>query len=98
MRSIATALFGTLLLASALVIRAAPSAPAIITDPNLPERTVEKVSPHVFAIKGFPNIGIIVGDKATLVVDTGLGARNGKLVAGEARRLSTHGQRLYLTT
>jgi glyoxylase-like metal-dependent hydrolase (beta-lactamase superfamily II) len=70
----------------------------IITDPMLPENAVKQVSPHVYVIMGFPNIGIIVGDKATLVVDTGLGARNGMLVARAAKKLSTHGQKLYLTT
>jgi glyoxylase-like metal-dependent hydrolase (beta-lactamase superfamily II) len=45
-----------------------------------------------------PNIAIVVGDKATLVVDTGLGPRNGALIAREAQRLSRKGQKLYLTT
>ena len=76
---------------------AAP-APPIITDPLLPAHATQQVAAHVYVIKGFPNIGIIVGSKATLVVDTGVGARNGALVAREARRLSTAGQRLYLTT
>ncbi|MGH8207468.1 MAG: MBL fold metallo-hydrolase [Steroidobacteraceae bacterium] len=69
-----------------------------ITDPLLPENAVGHVSPHVYVIEGFPNIGIIVGDKATLVVDTGVGRRNGALVARAARKLSTRGQKLYLTT
>jgi len=67
-------------------------------DPLLPEGAVKQVSPHVYVIMGFPNIAIVVGDKATLVVDTGLGARNGALVAREAAKLSTKGQKLYLTT
>jgi glyoxylase-like metal-dependent hydrolase (beta-lactamase superfamily II) len=70
----------------------------INTNPVLPENAVEQVSAHVYVIKGFPNIGIIVGQKATLVVDTGLGRRNGEVVARAARRASTHAQRLYLTT
>jgi glyoxylase-like metal-dependent hydrolase (beta-lactamase superfamily II) len=77
---------------------AAAAPQKIITNPLLPENAVEHVAPHVYAIEGFPNIGIIVGDRATLVVDTGLGRRNGALVARAARKLSTHGQRLYLTT
>jgi glyoxylase-like metal-dependent hydrolase (beta-lactamase superfamily II) len=67
-------------------------------DPLLPEGAVKQLSPHVYVIMGFPNIGIVVGDKATLVVDTGLGARNGALVARAAAKLSTKGQKLYLTT
>src|SRR5579862_8168899 len=69
----------------------------IVSDPLLPEHA-EQVSTHVYVIRGFPNVGIIVGDKATLVVDTGLGPRNGAVVARVAKGLSTRGQRLYLTT
>lgn len=43
-----------------------------------------------------PNVGIVVGERAALVVDTGLGPRNGEYVLGQARRLA--GDRpLYLT-
>jgi glyoxylase-like metal-dependent hydrolase (beta-lactamase superfamily II) len=66
------------------------------TQPLLREDTVP-VSPHVWAILGFPNIGFVVGTKATLVVDTGLGPRNGATVAKVARRLAPNNQ-LYLTT
>src|SRR3954471_2338732 len=48
--------------------------------PVLGEDTV-KVSDHVWAIMGWPNIAIIVGNRATLVVDTGLGSRNGATIA-----------------
>jgi glyoxylase-like metal-dependent hydrolase (beta-lactamase superfamily II) len=85
--------FGT---AYAMAARAQPT--PIITDPMLPETAPERVSVHVYVIRGFPTIGIVVGERATLVVDTGVGARNGALVARAARTLCTHGQRLYLTT
>lgn len=68
------------------------------TDPMLPDGPARQISPHAYVIMGFPNVGIIVGSKATLVVDTGLGARNGALVAREAMRLSPNGNKLYLTT
>jgi glyoxylase-like metal-dependent hydrolase (beta-lactamase superfamily II) len=64
--------------------------------PILGEDTV-KVSDHVWAIMGFPNIGIVVGAKATLVVDTGLGPRNGATVAKVAKKLAPV-NKLYLTT
>ncbi|MGA2216197.1 MAG: DUF4440 domain-containing protein [Bryobacteraceae bacterium] len=64
--------------------------------PLLTEDTV-KISEHVWAILGFPNIAIVVGDRATLVVDTGLGPRNGATVARAAARLSK-GPKLFLTT
>jgi len=64
--------------------------------PILGEDTV-KVSDHVWAIMGFPNIGIVVGGNATLVVDTGLGPRNGATVAKVAKKLAPQ-NKLYLTT
>jgi glyoxylase-like metal-dependent hydrolase (beta-lactamase superfamily II) len=65
--------------------------------PLLPENSVTHVSDHVYAIQGWPNVGIIVGDRATLVVDTGMGPRNGATVAREAQKLAK-GPKLYLTT
>src|SRR6185312_4483248 len=59
---------------------------------------LSQVSPHVWMIKGFPNIGIVVGARATLVIDTGMGSKNGAIVSAAALRLSPKGQKLYLTT
>jgi glyoxylase-like metal-dependent hydrolase (beta-lactamase superfamily II) len=56
-----------------------------------------QVSEHVWAILGFPNIGIVVGKSAALVIDTGLGPRNGSTVAGVVSRIAA-GRKLYLTT
>jgi glyoxylase-like metal-dependent hydrolase (beta-lactamase superfamily II) len=63
----------------------------------LGEDTV-KVSDHVWAIMGWPNIAIIVGSRATLVVDTGLGPRNGATIARVAAKLAPGNQKLFLTT
>src|SRR3954463_13700430 len=60
--------------------------------------TLSRISPHVWMITGSPNIGIVVGSKATLVVDDGLGTRNGEMIAQAALRLSPKGHKLYLTT
>jgi glyoxylase-like metal-dependent hydrolase (beta-lactamase superfamily II) len=57
-----------------------------------------KVSDHVWAIMGFPNIAIVVGDRATLVVDTGMGPKNGAVVARAAAKLAPGNQKLFLTT
>jgi glyoxylase-like metal-dependent hydrolase (beta-lactamase superfamily II) len=46
---------------------------------------------------GFPNVAIIVGSRATLVVDTGLGPRNGATIARVAAKLSRN-PKLFLTT
>jgi len=64
--------------------------------PTLTEATT-KVSDHVFMTTGFPNVVYVVGNDATLVVDTGLGTANGALVARVAKRLSK-GAKLFLTT
>lgn len=56
-----------------------------------------KVSEHVWQIVGWPNVGFVVGKDSTLVVDTGLGPRNGATVAKVAKRLAP-GNKLYLTT
>jgi glyoxylase-like metal-dependent hydrolase (beta-lactamase superfamily II) len=67
------------------------------SNPVLGEETV-KVSDHVWAIMGWPNIGIVVGTDAVLVVDTGLGPRNGATIARVVRKLAPNNQKLFLTT
>jgi glyoxylase-like metal-dependent hydrolase (beta-lactamase superfamily II) len=66
-------------------------------NPVLGEDTV-KISQHVWAIMGWPNIAIVVGDRATLVVDTGLGPRNGATIARVVAKLSGGDSKLFLTT
>ena len=67
------------------------------TQPVLGEDTV-KVSDHVWAIMGWPNIAIVVGTRAVLVVDTGLGTRNGATIARVVARLAPGNRKLFLTT
>jgi glyoxylase-like metal-dependent hydrolase (beta-lactamase superfamily II) len=55
------------------------------------------VSEHVYAIVGWPNIGIVVGNRGTLVIDTGLGERNGATIMRVVQKLEK-GPVLYLTT
>jgi glyoxylase-like metal-dependent hydrolase (beta-lactamase superfamily II) len=64
---------------------------------GVPENATMRVSEHVYAIIGFPNIAIITGWRATLVVDTGMGQRNGAVVVRETQKLP-HTPLLYLTT
>src|SRR5512134_1758204 len=87
---------GAALLAVAPAL-AQPSAPP----PLIRQDAAIKVSDHVFVILdnnvGFvPNVGIVVGERATLIVDTGLGPANGAIVLEEARKLSDNTE-LYLT-
>jgi len=72
-------------------------AKAQMAQPLVSEDALTRVSEHVYALVGFPNIGIVVGNRATLVIDTGLGARNGATVLRVAQKLSK-GPGLYLTT
>lgn len=71
------------------------------SDPMIRANASEQVSDHVHVILdqnvGFvPNVGIVVGDRATLIVDTGLGNANGRTVLAEARRLADN-EIFYLT-
>src|ERR1700679_2936871 len=82
---------------SVLAMVFAATAAAQMPQPLVTEETV-KISDHVWAIMGFPNIAIIVGDRATLVVDTGLGPRNGATIARVAAKLAPLNQKLFLST
>lgn len=79
-----------------IIFLAAATAFGQFPSPTLTETTT-RVSDHVFMITGFPNVVYVVGDDATLVVDTGLGPGNGALVAKVAKRLAK-GSKLFLTT
>jgi glyoxylase-like metal-dependent hydrolase (beta-lactamase superfamily II) len=86
---------------SMLVVSGAFLIPAMaraqLKQPLLSEDNVKRVSDHVYVIEGFPNVAIVVGSRATLVVDTGLGERNGATVMRAEQKLAK-GPTLYLTT
>jgi glyoxylase-like metal-dependent hydrolase (beta-lactamase superfamily II) len=65
--------------------------------PMVSENTTQ-ISDHVWAIMGFPNIAIVVGSSATLVVDTGMGPKNGATAARVAAKLAPNNHKLFLTT
>jgi glyoxylase-like metal-dependent hydrolase (beta-lactamase superfamily II) len=69
--------------------------------PMIKQDAAKQVAEHTFVILDdnvgmVPNVGIVVGERATLIVDTGLGERNGAIVLGEARKLSGN-TKFYLT-
>jgi len=69
--------------------------------PMIKRSATMKISDHAYVILddnvGFvPNVGIIVGERATLIVDTGMGPDNGAIVLEEARKLSGNTE-FYLT-
>ncbi len=71
--------------------------PAPTVDPS----ALKEIAPGVFAICDHrvplvPNIGMILGSNAALVVDTGMGPANGKKVLDAARRIA--GQRPLVLT
>jgi glyoxylase-like metal-dependent hydrolase (beta-lactamase superfamily II) len=86
---------------SLLVAAGAVLTPAIasaqLKQPLLSDDNLKRVSDHVYVIEGFPNVAIVVGSRATLVVDTGLGERNGATVMRAEQKLAK-GPILYLTT
>jgi glyoxylase-like metal-dependent hydrolase (beta-lactamase superfamily II) len=62
-------------------------------DPLVREGATVKLSEHAYAIPdgavgGVPNVGIVVGDRATLVIDPGMGRRNGEAVLREVAKIS----------
>lgn len=84
-----------------LIVGGAVLLPAIaraqLKQPLLSEDNLKKVSDHVYVIEGFPNVAIVVGSRATLVVDTGLGEKNGATVLRAEQKVAK-GPMLYLTT
>jgi glyoxylase-like metal-dependent hydrolase (beta-lactamase superfamily II) len=94
--------FGIIVTALALV---GTSPPLLAQTPPMPIINVEglrQISPHVYVIPDnsvalVPNIGYIVGERAVLVIDTGLGPRNGAAVYEVAKKLAGR-KALYLTT
>lgn len=70
--------------------------------PLVQENRTIKVSEHVYVIPDgrvnlVPNIGIIVGTRATLIVDAGMGPRNGQTVLRELAKINKNTE-LYFTT
>lgn len=89
-------------LIAALFALVAAGAHAQSTGPMVRSGTTTQLSPHTYAIPdnsvpGVPNVGFVMGDRAILVIDTGMGAPNGKTVLDEARKLAS-GKRIYLVT
>jgi len=81
----------SLFLTVAIVLLQQPATPLI------KENSTVKVSEHVYVIPdgnvgGVPNVGIVVGRNATLVIDTGLGPRNGQTVLHEVEKLTKTSQ------
>lgn len=89
---------GALFVAAAMVsAQRGPSA-----NPVVKENATQKVADHTWVIADdnvsfVPNVGIVVGTTATLVIDPGLGRANGEAVLREVAKISRNTQ-LYIGT
>ena len=91
-----------MILALALVGTALPLAAQTPPAPIVKVEGLRQISAHVHIIPDnsvplVPNIGYVVGDRAALVIDTGLGPRNGAAVYEVAKKLAGT-KALYLVT
>ena len=71
-------------------------------DPLIRENATVKLADHTYVIPDanvslVPNVGIVVGSKATLVIDPGLGRRNGETVLREVAKVSKNTE-LYVAS
>lgn len=78
-----------------------PDVVAEALEPTVDPSGITEVAPGVHVIPDrrvdlVPNVGIVVGEDAVLVVDTAMGSRNAQLVLDAARELAD-GRRLLLT-
>jgi glyoxylase-like metal-dependent hydrolase (beta-lactamase superfamily II) len=72
-------------------------------DPLVKENAIVKLGNYTFAIPDgniplVPNVGIVIGSRATLVIDPGLGRRNGETVLKTVAELSTNTELFIAST
>ena len=99
MPTVKVALLGLFSIASANALAQPPAA----APPLVKENATVKVADHVYAIPDgsvpmVPNVGIVVGSRATMVVDTGLGPRNGQAILREVAKVSKNTEMYVATT
>ena len=91
-----------MLIAMVAVVLLAASAFAQDAGPMILPEKLTQIAPSVWIIPDesrpmVPNVGFIVGQTGVLVVDTGMGDKNGAIVAAVARKLAPN-LRIYLIT
>lgn len=72
-------------------------------DPLVRENATVKLAAHTYVIPDnnvplVPNVGIVVGSRGTLVIDPGLGRRNGETVLRELAKISKNSELFIGTT
>ena len=95
---VSTLLFCVLSCAGAIAQQQQPTAPPSLVREGVTEQLTERV----WAIPDgsaplVPNVGIVVGDKAVLVIDTGMGERNARTVLKEVEKVGA-GKPIYIVT
>ena len=89
-------------MAGAFVVSAASAQSTGVPDPLVRENVTVKLADHTYVIPDgnvglVPNVGIVVGNRATLVIDPGLGRRNGEAVLREVAKVSRN-QQIYIAS
>jgi glyoxylase-like metal-dependent hydrolase (beta-lactamase superfamily II) len=84
------------------LVGASPLAAQTWPPPIVKVEGLRRISPHVHiipdnSVPAVPNVGYVVGDRAVLVIDTGLGPRNGAAVYDTAKQLAGT-KAVYLVT
>src|SRR5262245_56970137 len=95
MKQSAACLAVALCLVAVVAAQQRPSRPPMVL-----EGATKKLGPHSYVIlaegaNGVPNVGTVAGSRATLVIDPGLGRRNGETVMREAAKVSAN-REIYL--
>jgi len=95
MRNLSRSLLSVAAVAFAASTLVAQRGPA--PDPLVKENATVKLAAHTYVIPDgnvslVPNVGIIVGSRATLVIDPGLGRRNGEAVLREVAKVSRNSE------
>jgi glyoxylase-like metal-dependent hydrolase (beta-lactamase superfamily II) len=91
-------LFSLLATTGVVLARQAPA-----PDPLVRENATVRLASHTYAIPDqgvplVPNVGIVVGSRATLVIDPGLGRRNGEAVLREVAKVSRNTELFIAST
>lgn len=89
-------------LGAAMAVAGGAFAQAVEFPPPLITGKAVQLSKHAWVIPDpevilVPNVGVVVGRKATLVVDTGMGNRNARTILAEVAKVS-HNRKIYLVT
>jgi glyoxylase-like metal-dependent hydrolase (beta-lactamase superfamily II) len=92
-----------MLVACLLMVSRAAAQRGPVPDPLVKENATVKLAEHTYVIPDnnvplVPNVGVVVGSRGTLVIDPGLGKRNGETVLREVAKISRNTEVFIATT